>query len=120
VAVCEVDVRKGENAVRELQAEYGKDRVVFIKTDVSNVAELEGNAETTRMLAIFLRWACQKFKKYDLLSEYCDTRLLKQNFANTKSVSGLCNTVSFCENCVTQDPLFRTLLLKSCLSKLCD
>jgi len=41
VAVCDVDVRKGENAVRELQTEYGADRVIFIKTDVTNVAELE-------------------------------------------------------------------------------
>ena len=46
VAVCDVDVRKGENAVRELQKEYGADRVIFIKTDVTNVAELEGNVET--------------------------------------------------------------------------
>ena len=45
VAVCDVDVRKGENAVRELQTEYGADRVIFIKTDVTNVAELEGNVE---------------------------------------------------------------------------
>jgi len=41
VAVCDVDIRKGENAVRELQTEYGADRVIFIKTDVTNVAELE-------------------------------------------------------------------------------
>jgi len=41
VAVCDVDVRKGENAVRELQKEYGADRVIFIKTDVTNVAEME-------------------------------------------------------------------------------
>jgi len=41
VAVCDVDVRKGENAVRELQTEYGADRVIFIKTDVTNIAELE-------------------------------------------------------------------------------
>jgi len=41
VAVCDVDVRKGENAVRELQTEYGAERVIFIKTDVTNVAELE-------------------------------------------------------------------------------
>jgi hypothetical protein len=47
VAVCDVDVRKGENAVRELQAEYGADRVIFIKTDVTNVFELEGNFEKT-------------------------------------------------------------------------
>jgi NADP-dependent 3-hydroxy acid dehydrogenase YdfG len=55
VAVCDVDVRKGENAVRELQTEYGADRVIFIKTDVTNVAELEGNVETTGMLGKFLK-----------------------------------------------------------------
>jgi hypothetical protein len=43
VAVCDVDVRNGENAVRELQKEYGADRVMFIKTDVANMAQLEGN-----------------------------------------------------------------------------
>jgi hypothetical protein len=43
VAVCDLDSRKGERAVRELQAEYGADRAIFIKTDVTNTAELEGN-----------------------------------------------------------------------------
>jgi hypothetical protein len=38
-----VDVQKGESAVKELQTQYGADRVIFIKTDVTNVAELEGN-----------------------------------------------------------------------------
>lgn len=41
VAVSDVDVRKGENAVKELQKEYGADRVIFIKADVTNVADLE-------------------------------------------------------------------------------
>jgi len=62
VAVCDVDVQKGENAVRELQTEYGADRVIFIKTDVTNVAELEGNVETVWMLGKFLTWACQTFE----------------------------------------------------------
>jgi NADP-dependent 3-hydroxy acid dehydrogenase YdfG len=43
VAVCDVKVQKGENAVKELQKEYGADRAIFMKTDVTNVAELEGN-----------------------------------------------------------------------------
>ena len=63
VAVCDVDVQKGENAVRELQTEYGADRVIFINTDVTNVAELEGNVETVWMLGKFLTWACHNFKK---------------------------------------------------------
>ena len=66
VAVCDVDVRKGENAVRELQTEYGADRVIFIKTDVTNVAELEGNVEKIWMLWTFLMWDCHKFKKKGL------------------------------------------------------
>ncbi|PNF31053.1 15-hydroxyprostaglandin dehydrogenase [NAD(+)] [Cryptotermes secundus] len=41
VAVCDLDSRKGEKAVRDLQAEYGVDRAIFIKTDVTNTAELE-------------------------------------------------------------------------------
>jgi hypothetical protein len=45
VAVCDVDVQKGENAVKELQTQYSRDRVIFIKTDVANVAELEGTFE---------------------------------------------------------------------------
>jgi len=76
VAVCDVDVRKGEDAVRELQTEYGADRVIFIKTDVTNVAELEGNVEKIWMLATFLTWACQRFEQKGVLSEYCDTGLL--------------------------------------------
>jgi NADP-dependent 3-hydroxy acid dehydrogenase YdfG len=44
VAVLDLDARKGENAVKELKAEYGSGRVIFIKTDVTNAAELEGNA----------------------------------------------------------------------------
>ena len=62
MAVCDVDVRKGENAVRELQTEYGADRVIFIKTDVTNVAELEGNIETTGMFGNFLTCGCQRFE----------------------------------------------------------
>lgn len=53
VAVCDVDVQKGENAVKELQTEYGADRVIFIKTDVTNAAELEGKVEATLPLETF-------------------------------------------------------------------
>jgi len=77
VAVCDVDVRKGENAVRELQTEYGADRVIFIKTDVTNVAELEGNVEKIWMLGNFLTCGCQGFEQKGLLSEYSDTGLLR-------------------------------------------
>ena len=77
VAVCDVDVRKGENAVRELQTEYGADRVIFIKTDVTNVAELEGNIETTRRLGNFLTCGCQRFEKKGMLSAECHTGLLR-------------------------------------------
>ena len=45
MAVCDVDVQKGQNAVTELQKEYGADRVIFIKTDVTNMEELEVNEE---------------------------------------------------------------------------
>ena len=45
MAVCDVDVQKGENAVRELQKEYGAERIIFIKTDVTNMEELEVNEE---------------------------------------------------------------------------
>ena len=82
VAVCDVDVQNGENAVTELQKEYGADRVIFIKTDVTNVAELEGNVETIWMFWTFLKWNYQWFKEKGLflitvrhracLSELCD------------------------------------------------
>jgi hypothetical protein len=45
VAVCDFDAQKGEKAVKDLQAEHGSGRVIFIKTDVTNVSELEGNAK---------------------------------------------------------------------------
>jgi hypothetical protein len=77
VAVCDVDVRKGENAVRELQTEYGADRVIFIKTDVTNVAELEGNVERTGSLGNFPKCGCQRFEQNVMLSVDCDTELLR-------------------------------------------
>lgn len=43
MAVCDLDASKGQDAVKELQAEYGAGRVIFIKTDVTSAAELEGN-----------------------------------------------------------------------------
>lgn len=43
MAVLDFDARKGENAVKELKKEYGSGRVIFIKTDVTNATELEGN-----------------------------------------------------------------------------
>jgi len=47
VAVCDFDAQEGEKVVKDLQVEHGLSRVIFIKTDVSNVSELEGNAEVT-------------------------------------------------------------------------
>ncbi|XP_069687826.1 15-hydroxyprostaglandin dehydrogenase [NAD(+)]-like [Periplaneta americana] len=41
VAVADLDARKGENSVKELEAEHGKGRVIFIKTDVTKTDELE-------------------------------------------------------------------------------
>ena len=147
VAVCDVDVRKGENAVRELQTEYGADSVIFIKTDVTTVAELEGNVHKNSMLGKFLTCGGQRFEQKGLLSEYWDTGLLKQNCVNKESVfrilqhstfmAELCDTeplleqredslpqtmrqtTRICHNNATQDSLVRALLLKSCFSELC-
>jgi hypothetical protein len=47
------------------------------------VAELEGNVETVWMHGSFLKCRCQRFKQKGLLSQYCDTGLLKQTFANS-------------------------------------
>jgi hypothetical protein len=55
VALCDLDSRKGVKAMSELQIEYGADRAIFIKTDVSNTAQLEGNhlnALLTKILQI--------------------------------------------------------------------
>ncbi|PSN57413.1 hypothetical protein C0J52_07328 [Blattella germanica] len=41
VSVCDIDVAKGEEEIHKLQQKYGKDKVIFIKTDVSKEEELE-------------------------------------------------------------------------------
>jgi hypothetical protein len=35
-------VEKGENEIRHLEEEFGKGRAIFLKTDVSKEAEIEG------------------------------------------------------------------------------
>ncbi|PSN50784.1 15-hydroxyprostaglandin dehydrogenase [NAD(+)] [Blattella germanica] len=42
VSVCDVNAMKGMIVIQELQEEFGKERVIFIKTDVTNEKEVEG------------------------------------------------------------------------------
>jgi hypothetical protein len=42
VAICDVDSEKGEEAAVAITKEYGKDRAIFIKTDVTNKEDMEG------------------------------------------------------------------------------
>jgi hypothetical protein len=66
------------------------------------VADLEGNVETVWMLGNFLKCGYQIFEQKGLLSEHCDTGLLKQTFGNTESVFCILQHSNF--RCVTQDP----------------
>jgi hypothetical protein len=42
VAICDIKVEKGENEIKQLEKEFGKDRAIFIKTDTSKEDEVEG------------------------------------------------------------------------------
>jgi hypothetical protein len=42
VAICDFNVEKGESAIKHLENEFGKDRAIFLKTDVSKEDEFEG------------------------------------------------------------------------------
>ncbi|XP_069687845.1 15-hydroxyprostaglandin dehydrogenase [NAD(+)]-like [Periplaneta americana] len=39
VAVCDINVTEGEKAVRQMQKEFGEEKAIFIKTDVTNKEE---------------------------------------------------------------------------------
>ncbi|XP_021928550.1 15-hydroxyprostaglandin dehydrogenase [NAD(+)]-like [Zootermopsis nevadensis] len=41
VAICDIDYKKGEDAAASVIKEYGKDRVIFIKTDVTKSNDLK-------------------------------------------------------------------------------
>jgi hypothetical protein len=40
--MCDVDYKKGEEAVLSVTKEYGKERAIFIKTDVTQLKDLQG------------------------------------------------------------------------------
>jgi hypothetical protein len=42
VAICDVDSKNGEGSAVSITKEYGKDRAIFIKTDVTKKQHLEG------------------------------------------------------------------------------
>lgn len=41
VAICDINVEKAESAIKHLETEFGKDRAIFLKTDVSKEVEIE-------------------------------------------------------------------------------
>ncbi|PSN50765.1 hypothetical protein C0J52_05938 [Blattella germanica] len=47
VSICDVNTTKGQEAAEQLQNEFGKDKVVFIKTDVSIEDEFKSAFEQT-------------------------------------------------------------------------
>jgi hypothetical protein len=42
VAICDIDNQNGEDAALLVIKEYGEDRAIFIKTDVTKQQDLEG------------------------------------------------------------------------------
>jgi hypothetical protein len=42
VAICDINIENGESAIKHLEKEFGKDRAMFLKTDVSKEDEIEG------------------------------------------------------------------------------
>jgi hypothetical protein len=40
--MCDIDIKNGEDAALSFTKEYGKDRIIFIKTDVTKEKDLEG------------------------------------------------------------------------------
>jgi NADP-dependent 3-hydroxy acid dehydrogenase YdfG len=42
VAICDVKMERGENEIKQLEKEFGKDRAIFIKVDVTKEDEVEG------------------------------------------------------------------------------
>jgi hypothetical protein len=40
--MCDIDSKNGERAALFFAKEYGKDRVIFIRTDVTKEKDLEG------------------------------------------------------------------------------
>jgi hypothetical protein len=41
--LCDIKVEKGEYAIKQLEKEFGKDRAIFLKSDISKEDEIEGN-----------------------------------------------------------------------------
>jgi hypothetical protein len=40
--MCDIDSKNGEAAALSFTKEYGKDRIIFVKTDVTKEKDLEG------------------------------------------------------------------------------
>jgi hypothetical protein len=44
--MCDIDNQTGQEAVSSVTEEYGQDRAIFIKTDVSKLEDMEGQLGT--------------------------------------------------------------------------
>ena len=42
MSICDVEVTKGETEVKQLQQQFGKNKAIFIKTDVTKEEDVEG------------------------------------------------------------------------------
>jgi hypothetical protein len=40
--MCDIDSKNGEDAALSFTKEYGQDRIIFIKTDVTKEKDMEG------------------------------------------------------------------------------
>jgi hypothetical protein len=64
--MCDIDNQNGEEAALLVTKEYGEDRAIFIKTDVTKQQDLEGQFNTGLnmiLLLIFKLSLCPHIKK---------------------------------------------------------
>jgi hypothetical protein len=64
--MCDIDSQNGEEAAVLVTKEYGENRAIFIKTDVTKQQDLEGQLCTWMnmfLLLIFKLFLCPRIKK---------------------------------------------------------
>jgi hypothetical protein len=61
--MCDLDSKNGEDAALSFTKEYGKDRIIFIKTDVTKEKDLEGQLNILVFSAVKTLGLSAHFKK---------------------------------------------------------
>jgi hypothetical protein len=82
------------------------------------VAELEGNVQKIWILGNFRTWVCHRFEQKSVLSEYCDTGLLRAVWRRNTLLE-LCNLRPACLNFAIMDLFCRKLRHGTYISDLC-